>query len=181
MKDLKLINKEINEIMSSIKDENSDSFSIIRKSKDALLAYYSKNKDEIEKDALLKKYKALTYDNESMNSYVFSLLIGIISSILFKFLFDNDIIESLFEGVTRFLIVLLITIIICVLTLLITVSILNFIKKMHDDLLPMNYFYINKFHAKIIEKILMENGIYVNDDIENIDLDIYKNDSVSKE
>lgn len=170
MKDLKLINKEINEIMSSIKDENSDSFSIIRKSKDALLEYYSKNKDEIEKDALLKKYKALTYDDKSMISYLLSLIIGMLASILSTVLLDIEKSESLSS--------IIVNIVMFAIASLLSVFA---IMKMHNHFHKKNNLYIDNFHAKIIEKILMENGIYVNDDIENIDLDIYKNDSVSKE
>lgn len=152
MKKLKIVNKELGKELKRIRKSNSDKYSRITKSQKAISHYYKENEHEIERDTLIKKYKSLTYDIPNMLAIFTSFITALLASLFWFFMtyylnlkLDNIVIK----------IIVYVVFILCI-------SIVMFfaIKKL-IEINHMFDYYVEPFHAKVIEKILEKKGFYV--------------------
>lgn len=156
MKNLKIIENELGEKFSEIKKSNSDDYSITVKQQEMLLDYYEKNKDQIKIDALLEKYKKLTYDFPNFKAAMLSFLVSFITSCVWSSLENFIKLEK-----TTNIIITAVAVIIFLLSLGIGI---RFIKKSWKSMNATVDYYVDPFHAKVIEKILEEKKFYVDNE-----------------
>ncbi len=163
MKDLKIINKELDKEFRKIRKSNSDDYSIIVKQQEMLVNYYEKNKDQIKIDALLDKYKKLTYDFPNIIQTAISFIIGFVSSLLLSPLLE--VVLELFNEKVKDLIPLLKNYSLLVLiSFIIGISIVPITKRIVKGLYGIHEYYVNPFHAKVIQNILEEKGFFVDNE-----------------
>lgn len=161
MKNLKIIDKELDREFRKIRKSNSDDYSIIVKQQEMLVDYYEKNKDDIEIGALIKNYKKLTYDFPNIIQTVISFFIGFVSSFALEPLFK--FVLNLFIDGEKELVLINYSIFVST-AFIIGISIVPITKKIVKDLYKTREYYINPFHAKVIEKILEEKGFFVDNE-----------------
>lgn len=154
MKNLKIIKKELGKELKRIRKSNSDKYSRIVKSQKAISHYYKENEHDIERYTLIKKYKSLTYDSPNMLVIFTSFVTGLLAS-LFWFLL-NDYLSLKFDNVIKFIVYF-------VFILCISIG-MYFIMKRLSQINHVFDYYIDPFHAKVIEKILKEKGFFIDND-----------------
>ena len=160
MKNLKIINKELDKEFRKIRKSNSDDYSIIVKQQKMLVDYYAKNKDDIEIEALLEQYKNRTYDFPNIIQIVISFFIGFVSSIALEPLFQYVL--ELFNGKEKdWLYLLRDCFIFAITAVIIGIGIVCVAKKVVKDLCDTQSYYLNSFHAKVIEKVLADKKFFV--------------------
>lgn len=162
MKNYKLLKKETDNIYKTTKDEKLSVSLTIKKIEKKLNNYYQENKDNISKDALLKQHKHLTYDYKTIISNALALIIGVLSSFLISFLDSciNKTDNSLIDVISIFVGDLILVIII--------IFLMKIIYKAPSDLYTTTNFYADKYHAKLIEKVLNDDDFRINFDIDDI-------------
>lgn len=163
MKKLKIVNKELDKGFRKIRKSNSDDYSVIVEQQKMLVDYYAKNKDKIAIGALLEKYKKLTYDFPNIIQTVISFFIGFVSSFALEPLFQY--VSELFNGKEKDSSYLLRDGFIFVITaVIIGIGIVYIAKKVVKDLCKTQSYYLNSFHAKVIEKALADKKFFVDND-----------------
>lgn len=163
MKKLKIVNKELDKEFRKIRKSNSDDYSIILQQQEMLVDYYTKNKDDIEIEAWLEKYKILTYDFPNIIQIIISFFIGFVSSFALEPL--SQYVPELFNGKEKDSLYLLISYFIFVITaVIIGIGIVQIVKKIVKDLCNTQSYYLNPFHAKVIEKILADKKFFIDND-----------------
>lgn len=156
MKDLKIINKELNKEFEKIRKSNSDDYSIIVKQQEMLVDYYEKNKDQIKIDDLLEKYKKLTYDFPNIKTLFISFLVSFITSFAWSTL---ETVADPEKTTSKIL-----TVVAFILLILSIIFLIWFIKKIWDSVNLTVDYYLVPFHAKVIQNILEEKGFYVDNE-----------------
>lgn len=164
MKNYKLLKKETDNIYKTTKDEKLSVSLTIKKIEKKLDNYYQENKDNISKDALLKQHKHLTYDYNSMISNTLALIIGLFSSLLFSFI--NPIFNEL--ELDSLLSIIISAIVGDLILVIIIIFFMKIIYKAPSEFYTTANFYADKYHAKLIEKVLNDDDFRINFDIDDI-------------
>ena len=166
MKDKRQVLKEICYLFKEIdKDKTIDIYEKIEKKKRALNIYYNKNREDIDKNELIKIHKTFDEDDIVTSPMVIGIMSGVIASLLFQgigIISDKKMIDTLFKD-TNILINIIGGILLCVSILIIVLlfTIMTSVVIIRFNKMFANYekLYVEPYHKKLIERLLKDKNI----------------------
>ncbi len=166
MKDKRQVLKEIRYLFKEIdKDKTIDIYEKVEKKKKALNIYYNKNREDIDKNELIKIHKTFDEDDIVTSPMVIGIMSGVIASLLFQgigIISDKKMIDTLFKD-TDILINIIGGILLCVSILIIVLlfTIMTSVVIIRFNKMFANYekLYVEPYHKKLIERLLKDKNI----------------------